>query len=96
MNPWLQDSLYTVSIDEASNMQFVDATSGVQIPVAAALKDSKWSSQTTWLGWAVQGVQVDKYTKGEITACDRSKTQRRGQHLLAVADSLGRLKLYHT
>ena len=93
---WDSQSLYTVSIDEAFSMQFVDATSGVQIPVAAALKDSKWETQTTWLGWAVQGIQPDKYAKASITACDRSRTQRHGQHLLAVADSLGRVKVYHT
>jgi microtubule-associated protein-like 6 len=88
---WSDDSLYTMSTDEAKALKFADAQSGVQIPVAAALKDVRWATQTCTLGWAAQGLQPSKVSKESLNTCDRSHKGK----LVAVGDNFGRIKLFN-
>jgi len=88
---WSSDSLYTVSTDEAKQLIFADAMSGVQIPVAAALKDAKWAHQTTWYGWPTQGLQPRRGLGEAVRSADRAASGA----VVAVGDSFGRIKLFN-
>jgi len=88
---WSSDSLYLMSMDEAKVLLFADAGSGVQIPVAATLKDAKWATQTGWLNWASQGMHPNKESGEALVATDR---QHNGK-LVCAADNYGRIKLYN-
>lgn len=84
-----RNAVFTMSTDQANNLVFADAATGVQIPVAASLKDTKWATQTTWLNWASQGLHPARGSGEAIRTTDRAPSGR----TVAVGDNFGRVKL---
>lgn len=85
------DSKFLMSIDVTKRICYSDTTSGAHIPSAAALRDVKWATWSSPVGWPVKGLWEIQPVGAEPTAVQRSW----GGMLLATGNSAGRLYLVH-
>jgi len=84
-----KDSQYLQSNCGAYELLYFDANTAAHEPKSSLLKDVDWASQTSVLGWAVQGIWPPCADGTDINAIDLSKS---GQ-ILATADDFGKVKL---
>jgi microtubule-associated protein-like 6 len=84
------DGKYLRSVCNAYELLFSETNTGKQITSATELRDVKWASGTSILGWDVQGIWESGLDGSDINACDRSNTG----HLLAVGDDFSKVKVY--
>jgi WD40 repeat protein len=80
---------YILSVDSTRRMVFTEASTGAHIASAAVLRDEKWSTWSSPVGWSIQGLWLSQ-PKG----CDPCSAQRsfNGQ-LLATGNTGGKIYL---
>jgi microtubule-associated protein-like 6 len=85
------DGSFMQSTDSAYELLFSDLRTGKQITSASELKDVKWDTWTSTLGWPVQGIWTDKSMDGsDINSVSRSNSG----HLCATSDDFGKVNLF--
>jgi microtubule-associated protein-like 6 len=84
------DSMYFQVSDASQNIVYGEVNGGVQIPNAATLKDAKWATWTSEVGWHVQGAWFNQPDRSRITKLNRNHT---GNYFLS-GDQCGRLNLF--
>ncbi|GMH99995.1 hypothetical protein TrVE_jg4710 [Triparma verrucosa] len=77
----------------AYELCFFEADTGMYIPAASRLNKTRWESQTSVLGWGVQGCWPAQNDGTEITACDVNLVNEYGNVVTAWGDNFGRLRL---
>jgi WD40 repeat protein len=82
---------YIMSVDATRRMVFTETSSGVNIPSAAALRDERWATWSSHVGWPIQGLWLS-----QPRDCAPSTSQRsfNGQ-LLATGNTGGRVYITH-
>lgn len=61
---------------------------------ATSLRDEKWQTFTTVLGWPVQGIFEKCWDGTDVNYVDRSHLKHpQGYHILARADDFGKVSL---
>lgn len=85
------DGSFMQSTDSAYELLFSDLRTGKQITSASELKDVKWDTWTSTLGWPVQGIWTDKSMDGsDINSVSRSNSG----HLCVTSDDFGKVNLF--
>lgn len=85
------DTQFLMSVDITKRICYSETTSGVNIPSAAALRDTKWSTWSSPVGWPVKGFWQFQPFGAEPTCSQRSWS---GQ-LIATGNSSGRIFVSH-
>ena len=89
-----EDSQYLQSNCGASELFFFEVDTGLYIPGASRLKDTKWETQTCIFGWHVQGVWPSQNDGTEIISIDCNLNSKISNPTIAVGDNYGNLKLF--
>jgi len=87
---WSEDNSTIQSASAAYELLFWSARDGRQIKGATSVRDVRWKSWTSILGWPVQGIWPSGADFSDVNSCDRSPNQK----LLATADDNHRIKLF--
>ena len=93
---WSTDSTYIHSTCNAYELLFFNAITGQQETRGASmLRDEKWHTWTTILGWPVEGIFRGTMDGSDVNKVDRSnKDHDSGYRLLAVAEDSGKVMFY--
>ena len=97
---WSEDGQNIQSNCQAYEILFWDAQSKLQMPSgASALKNTKWLSWTSTIGFRVQEIWRGTEDGTDVNAVDRSHGKVKDQgddsyHLMARADDFGKVSLY--
>jgi microtubule-associated protein-like 6 len=83
------DGRFMQSTCSAYELLFCDTSTGKQITSASELKDVRWDTWTSTLGWPVQGIWAPGMDGGDINAVARSHSG----HLLTSSDDFGKVRL---
>lgn len=86
-----QDSSFLMSVDITKRICFSETTSGAHIPSPNALRDQKWATWSSPVGWYVKGLWSMQPRGAEPCAVQRSW----GGMLLACGNTAGRLFVVH-
>jgi WD40 repeat protein/Ca2+-binding EF-hand superfamily protein len=85
------DSNYLLSVDSTHRMVFSEVASGINIPSPAALRDERWATWSSPVGWPVMGMWLSQ-PDGTVPTC--SMRSWNGQ-LCALANNGGRVQVSH-
>jgi microtubule-associated protein-like 6 len=88
------NNTYLQSNCGAYELCYFEADTGMYIPAASRLKDTRWETQQCALGWAVQGCWPAQNDGTEITAVDCNLVNEFGNVVVASGDNFGRLQLF--
>jgi WD40 repeat protein len=84
------DSRVLQSVSSDYELLFWDVASGKQIKSPSDVRDTKWSTVTSILGWSVQGIWPPEADGTDVNAVSRSPDQS----LLVTGDDFGLVKLF--
>jgi echinoderm microtubule-associated protein-like 6 len=85
------DGRYLQTASGAYELYYWSTATGKQLVHGAVeLKDTKWATWTSPMGWPVQGLWPEAPDGIEVTSADRSPSQA----VLAATDDRGRIRLY--
>lgn len=84
------DGKYMQSCCNAYELLFSDLLSGKHISSAKELRDVKWDTWSSTIGWPCQGIWESGYDGSDINAVARSNSG----HLLASGDDFSKVKIY--
>lgn len=87
---WSEDSRYLQTNSGDYELMFWEIPGCEQVKFPTALKDTKWDSWTSTLGWPVQGVWPKHADGTDVNACCRSADGT----VVATADDFGLVKLF--
>ena len=93
-------SSYINSVDFSSDSRYLQSTCGAyellywtvggnRVTSAAKMRDTKWATWTSTLGWPVQGIWPPGYDGTDINTCARSQSN----DLVVTGDDFGQVKL---
>ena len=85
------DGGYLMSADSSRRITYSEAITGAPLNSPVSLRDEKWSSFSSTVGWPVQGFWMIQSDDTEPTACRRAHNNS----LIAVGDNAGRLVVAH-
>lgn len=85
------DNSFLMSIDITKRICYSETTSGAHIPSPSALRDQKWATWSSPVGWPVKGLWSIQPTGSEPCSVQRSW----GGMLLACGNTDGRIFLVH-
>ena len=85
------DGQFLMSVDNTKRICFSETTSGAHIPSPAAVRDTKWSTWSSPVGWYVKGLWDFQPSGAEPCAVQRSW----GGSVLASGNTAGRIFLVH-
>ena len=91
MADFSQDNSFLMSVDITKRICFSETTSGAHIPSPNALRDQKWGTWSSPVGWCVKGLWSIQPYGAEPCAVQRSW----GGMLLASGNTAGRLYVVH-
>jgi len=80
-----------MSVDSTRRITYSEAITGAQLNSPVSLRDEKWSSFSSTVGWPVMGMWMIQSDETEPTACQRSHNNS----LVACGDNAGRLVVAH-
>ena len=80
-----------MSVDVTKRISFSEVATGMHIPSPVTLREEKWSTWSSPVGWPVQGMWINKPSGVLPTAVQRSW----GGLLIAGGDNSGRLTIAH-
>lgn len=96
-------SSYITHVDFSSDGNYMQSTCGgyellfnevktaKQITSASTLKDERWHTMTSTLGWSVQGIWEEGSDGTDVNALDRSNDG----NLVVTGDDFGKVKVFH-
>lgn len=85
------DGQFIFSVDSTRRMCYSEVNSGINIPSPAALRDERWSTFSSNVGWPVQGMWFPQPEGVEPTCTQRSQNGL----LVATGNSGGRVIISH-
>ena len=85
------DSQFLMSIDSTHRIYYSETSSGINVPSPAALRDEKWSTWSSPVGWPVQGFWKNQ-PEGTFPSCLQKSWSGM---LLACGNTSGRIFLSH-
>lgn len=85
-----EDETFIQSCSQAYELLFYNTTSMAQHTASRGLKDTKWDTFTSILGWDVQGIWPKESDGSDINSVSRSHNRK----LLASAEDTGLVKLF--
>ena len=85
------DGSFLMSVDSTKRTFYSEASSGMHIPSPATLREEKWATWSSPVGWPVQGMWMSQPPGVVPTSAQRSW----GGMLLAMGSTAGRLMLAH-
>lgn len=88
------DSAWIQSNCSGMELCFFETDTGMFIPAASRLRDTKWSTQNCSLGWAVQGIWPPYRDGTECTACECNVFRGSDGPVVACGDNYGRISLF--
>jgi WD40 repeat protein/Ca2+-binding EF-hand superfamily protein len=86
------DGSYLFSVDSTHRMVFSEVASGINIPSPVALRDERWATWTSPVGWPVMGMWLSQPPNTVPTCSMRSWNGM----LCAMANNCGRVHVSHT
>lgn len=81
------DSTYIMSVDKTKRIHYSETATGVHIPSPATLRDEKWASWSSPVGWPMQGLWMCQPPEVEPLTANRSNSGA----LTACGNSAGRI-----
>lgn len=85
------DGQYLMSVDSTKRISFSEVHTGMHIPSPVTLREEKWSTWTSPVGWPVQGLWICQPQDVEPVSMQRSWAGT----LMACGNSGGRLQVVH-
>lgn len=85
------DGQFLMSVDATKRICFSEVNSGINIPSPAALRDEKWSTWSSPVGWPMQGMWLCQPKSTEPHSAQRSWNGM----LVGVGNTCGRLFVSH-
>ena len=85
------DGNYLMSVDATKRIRFTEALTGLSLNSPVSIRDEKWSSWTSNVGWPAKGLWMIQTADSEPTSTCRSANSS----LLASGNSAGRLYVTH-
>ena len=88
-----QDSVWIQSNCGAFELCFFEADTGMFVPAASRLRDTRWSTQTCTMSWATQGLWPPQLDGTDITSVDCNLFREQEGVVLVGGDCFGRIHL---